>query len=52
MPNIGDGAVEGDAIADVDVEAVLPVRLVHPVGIRHWKRFALLAVTCTRQKHS
>lgn len=50
MPDIGDGAVEGDAIADVDVEAVLPVRLVHPVGVRHRKRLALLAITCGRRR--
>lgn len=50
MPDIRDGAVEGDAIADVDVEAVLPVRLVHPVGVGHRKRFALLAVTCSGQE--
>lgn len=49
MPNIRDGAVEGDAIADIDVEAILPVRLVHPVGVCHWKRFPLLTVTCARQ---
>lgn len=50
MANIGDGAVEGDAIADVDVEAILPVRLVHPVSVRHRKRFSVLAVSCSRQK--
>lgn len=49
MPNIRDGAVEGDAIADIDVEAILPVRLVDPVGVCHWKRFPLLTVTCTRR---
>lgn len=49
MPNVRDGAVEGDAIADIDVEAILPVRLVDPVGVCHWKRFPLLSVTCTRQ---
>lgn len=49
MPNVRDGAVEGDAIADVDVEAVLPVRLVDPVGVCHRKRFPLLTVTCSRQ---
>lgn len=51
MPNVRDRAVEGDAIADVDVEAVLPVRLVDPVGVCHRKRFPLLTVTCSRQMH-
>lgn len=50
MADVGDGAVEGDAVADVDVEAVLPVGLVHPVSVRHGERFSLLAVTCSRKK--
>lgn len=50
VADVGDGAVEGDAVADVDVEAVLPVGLVHPVSVCHGERFSLLAVTCSRKK--
>lgn len=52
MANVGEGAVEGDAVADVNVEAVLPVGLVHPVRVRQRERFALLAVTCVKHKHT
>lgn len=46
MANVGDGAVQGDPVADEDVEAILPVGLVHPVSIRQGKRLPLLAVSC------
>lgn len=52
MANVGERAVEGDAVADVNVEAVLPVGLVHPVRVRQRERFALLAVTCVKHKHT
>lgn len=45
MTDVGQRAVEGDAVADVDVEAILPVGLVHPVRVRQREGFALLAVT-------
>lgn len=45
MPNVRERAVEGDAVADVNVEAVLPVGLVHPVRVGQRERFALLTVT-------
>lgn len=48
MADVRDGAVEGDAVADVDVEAVLPVSLVDPVGVCHGERLPLFAVTCMK----
>lgn len=48
MADIGDGAVEGDAIADINVEAVLPVGLVDPVSICHRKRLPLFTVAYIR----
>lgn len=45
MADVWDGAVEGDPIADVNVEAVLPVGLVHPVCVRQGKRLPLLTIT-------
>lgn len=51
MTNVREGAVEGDAVADVNVEAVLPVGLVHPVRVRQWERFPLFTVTCVTHRH-
>jgi len=45
VADVGDGAVQGDPVADVDVEAVLPVGLVHPVGLSQRERLPLLPVT-------
>lgn len=52
MPNVRDGAVEGDAVADVNVEAVLPVGLVHPVRVGQRERFALLTVTWVKHRQT
>lgn len=49
MPNVGERAVEGDAVADVNVEAVLPVGLVHPVGVCEREGFPLLTGTWVTQ---
>lgn len=49
MTDIRDGSVKGDAVADVNVEAVVTVRLVDAVGICHWEWFPLLTITCVRQ---
>lgn len=48
MADIRDGAVEGDAVADINVEAVLPVGLVDPVSVCHWERLPLFTVTCVK----
>lgn len=45
MADVRERAVERDAVADVNVEAVLPVGLVHPVRVCQRERFALLTVT-------
>ena len=47
VSDVRQGAVEGDAVRDEDVEAVLPVGLVHPVAVRQRERLPLLAVTCS-----
>lgn len=52
MANVGERAVEGDAVTDVNVEAVLPVGLIHPVRVCQGERFPLLAVTCVKYKHT
>lgn len=49
MTDIRDGSVKGDAVADVNVEAVVTVRLVDAVSICHWEWFPLLTITCVRQ---
>lgn len=45
MADVRERAVEGDAVADVNVEAILPVGLVHPVRVCQREGFPLLAVT-------
>lgn len=50
MPDVRQGAVERDPVADVDVEPVLPVSLIHAVGVCQWKRLALLSVAW-REEH-
>lgn len=52
MANVGERAVEGDTVTDVNVEAVLPVGLIHPVRVCQRERFPLLAVTCVKYKHT
>ena len=47
MPDVCDRAIEGDPIANVDVEPILPVGLVYPVSVGQRKRLPLLAVTYT-----
>lgn len=47
VPDVCDRAVEGDPIADKDVEPILPVGLVHPVSVAQRKGLTLLPVTCT-----
>ena len=46
VADVRQGAVEGDAVRDEDVEAVLAVGLVHPVAVRQGERLPLLPVTC------
>lgn len=48
MADVRHGAVEGDPVADVDVEAVLTVSLVHPIGVGHGEGLPLLPVTCSK----
>lgn len=45
MADIRDGAVQGDPVADVNVEAVLSVGLIDPVSICQGKRLPLLTIT-------
>lgn len=45
MADVRERAVQRDPVADVDVEAVLPVGLVDLLGLRQRKRLSLLAVT-------
>lgn len=52
MANVGERAVEGDAVTDVNVEAILPVGLIHPVRVCQRERLPLLAVTCVKYKHT
>lgn len=52
MANVGERAVEGDAVTDVNVEAILPVGLIHPVGVCQRERFPLLAVTWVKCRHT
>lgn len=52
MADVGQRAVEGDAIADVDVEPVLPVGLVHPVRVSQREGLALLPVTWVKHTHT
>lgn len=52
MANVGERAVEGDAVADVNVEAILPVGLIHLVRVCQRERFPLLTVTCVKYKHT
>ena len=48
MPDVGHGAVQGDPVTDVDVEPVLPVRLIHPVGVCEGERLPLFSITCNK----
>lgn len=52
VADVREGAVEGDAVADVDVEAVLSVGLVDPVGVCEGEGLPLLAVTCIKHGHT
>lgn len=52
MADVGQRAVEGDAVADVDVEPVLPVGLVHPVRVSQREGLALLPVTWVKHTHT
>lgn len=52
MTDVRERAVEGDAVADVNVEAVLPVGLVNPVRVRQRERFPLLTVTWVKHKQA
>lgn len=52
MADVREGAVEGDPVADVNVEAVLPVGLVHPVRFCQRERLPLLTVTCVKHTHT
>lgn len=45
MADVRQRAVEGDPVADVDVEAVLPVGQVHPVRLIQGEGLPVLAVT-------
>ena len=45
VADVRQGAVEGDAVRDEDVEAVLAVGLVDPVAVRQGERLPLLPVT-------
>jgi hypothetical protein len=51
VPDVCDRAIEGDPIADVDVEPILPVGLVYPVSVGQRKRLPLLAVTYTHREN-
>lgn len=51
MSDVREGAVEGDPVADINVEAVLPVCLVDPVSISQGKRLALFTITCVKHTH-
>lgn len=52
MADVGQRAVEGDAVADVDVEPVLPVGLVHLVRVSQREGLALLPVTWVKHTHT
>lgn len=52
MTDVRERAVEGDAVADVNVEAVLPVGLVHPVRVCQRERLPLLPVPWVRHKQT
>lgn len=52
MADIRDRAVQGDPVADVNIESVFPVGLVDPVCVRQGERLPLLTVTFMRQRQS
>lgn len=52
MADVREGAVEGDPVTDVNVEAVLSVGLVDPVRVRQRERLALFTVTCIKHTHT
>lgn len=52
MTDVGEGAVERDPVADVNVEAVLPVGLVDLVGVCQRERLPLFTVACIKHKHA
>lgn len=52
MADVREGAVEGDSVADVNVEAVFPVGLVDPVTFCQRKRLPLFTVTCITHTHT
>lgn len=52
MTDVRERAVEGDAVADVNVEAVLPVGLVHPVRVCQRESLPLLTVTWVRHRQT
>lgn len=49
MADVRHRAVQGDSVADVNVEAVLPVGLVDPVSVGHREGLPLFAVTCGKR---
>lgn len=52
MADVWDGAVQGDPVTDINVEAVLPVGLVHPVSVRQGERLPLFTITCVKHTQS
>lgn len=52
MADVREGAVEGDPVTDVNVEAVLSVGLVDPVRVCQRERLALFTVTCVKHTHT
>lgn len=49
VADVRDRAVEGDAVADINVEAVLAVGLVDPISVGHWERLPLFSISCVKQ---
>lgn len=52
VADVGEGAVERDPVADVDVEAVFSVGLVDPVGFCQRERLPLFTITWQTQTHT
>lgn len=48
VADVRHGAVEGDSVTDVDVEAILAIGLIHPISIGHGEGLPLLPITCSK----
>lgn len=45
VPDIGERAIQGDLITDVDVKSIFSVCLVHSLGIGHGVRPPLFSIS-------